>query len=114
MTPISNKRHRFPGDIIQHAIWLCARFTLSIRDIEELLAEHGFDVSNETLRRLFLQFGRLIAANLRRARPRPSVHWHLDEMVAGNVTGFGVPSTTRARFSISWFRVAAMEKSRRS
>ena len=79
--PISYKRHRFPPDIIRHAIWLYARFTLSFRDVEELLAERGIDVSNETLRRWFLKFGGPIAANLRKARPRPSDHWHLDEMV---------------------------------
>ncbi len=81
MTPISFKRHRFPPVIIQHAVWLYARFTLSFRDVEELLAERGIDVSNETVRRWFLKFGRLIARNLRRNRPRPSPRWHLDEMV---------------------------------
>ncbi len=81
MTPISFKRHRFPPVIIQHAVWLYARFTLSFRDVEELLAERGIDVSNETVRRWFLKFGRLIAGNLRRSRPRPSPRWHLDEMV---------------------------------
>ncbi len=81
MTPISFKRHRFPPVIIQHAVWLYARFTLSFRDVEELLAERGIDVSNETIRRWFLKFGRLIAGNLRRSRPRPSPRWHLDEMV---------------------------------
>ena len=81
MTPISFKRHRFPPAIIQHAVWLYARFTLSFRDVEELLAERGIDVSNETVRRWFLKFGRLIASNLRRSRPRPSASWHLDEMV---------------------------------
>ena len=81
MTPISFKRHRFPPVIIQHAVWLYARFTLSFRDVEELLAERGIDVSNETVRRWFLKFGRLIAGNLRRSRPRASARWHLDEMV---------------------------------
>jgi putative transposase len=83
MTPISFKRHRFPPVIIQHAVWLYARFTLSFRDVEELLAERGIDVSNETVRRWFLKFGRLIARNLRRSRPRPSPCWHIDEMVIG-------------------------------
>ena len=81
MTPISFKRHRFPPVIIQHAVWLYARFTLSFRDVEELLAERGIDVSNETVRRWFLKFGRLIARNLHRSRPRASARWHLDEMV---------------------------------
>ena len=81
MTPISFKRHRFPPEIIQHAVWLYARFTLSFRDVEDLLAERGIDVSNETVRRWFLKFGQRIAGNLRRSRPRPSSNWHLDEMV---------------------------------
>ena len=51
MIPISFKRHRFPSEIIRHAVWLYARFTLSFRDIEDLLAERGIDVSNETVRR---------------------------------------------------------------
>ena len=80
MTPISYKQHRFPPEIIRHAIWLYSRFTLSFRDVEELLAERGIDVSNETLRRWFLKFGAPIAVNLRKSRPRPSDHWHLDEM----------------------------------
>lgn len=86
MTPISFKRHRFPPVIIQHAVWLYARFTLSFRDVEELLAERGMDVSNETLRRWFLKFGQMIAGNLRRGRLRPSTSWHLDEMVI-NIRG---------------------------
>ena len=82
---LSFKRHRFPPDIIRHAIWLYARFTLSFRDVEEMLAERGLDVSCETVRRWFLKFGAPIAANLRRARPKPSDHWHIDEMAI--VTG---------------------------
>ena len=81
MSPLSFKRHRFPPEIIRRAVWLYARFTLSYRDIEEILAERGIDVSHETARRWFLKFGPSIAANLRRLRPRPSDHWHLDEMV---------------------------------
>jgi len=81
MTRISFKRHRFPPEIIQHAVWLYARFTLSFRDVEDLLAERGIDVSNETVRRWILKFGCLAAANLRHRRPRPSSYWHLDEMV---------------------------------
>ena len=62
MRPISFKRHRFPPEIIRHAIWLYARFTLSFRDVEELLAERGIDASYETVRRWFLKFGPSIAA----------------------------------------------------
>jgi transposase-like protein len=81
MAQLSYRRHRFPAEIIQHAIWLYLRFTLSYRDVEELLAERGVDVSYETVRRWVLKFGPLIARRLRRGRPRPSAQWHLDEMV---------------------------------
>src|ERR1700675_4539633 len=81
MTRLSYSRHRFPPPIIQHAIWLYLRFTLSYRDVEDLLAERGLDVSYESVRRWVLKFGPLIARNLRRRRPCPSDRWHLDEMV---------------------------------
>ena len=72
---------RFPPEVIRHAVWLYLRFTLSFRDIEDLLAERGLDVSYETIRRWVLKFGPLFARELRRRRPRPSSTWHLDEMV---------------------------------
>ena len=57
-----------------------SRFTLSYRDVEDLLAERGLDVSYETVRRWVLKFGPLFARELRRRRPRPTSRWHLDEM----------------------------------
>ena len=57
MVLLSYRRHRFPPEIIQHAIWLYLRFTLSYRDVEELLAERGLDISYETVRRWVLKFG---------------------------------------------------------
>ena len=81
MTLLSYRRHRFPPEIIQHAIWLYLRFTLSYRDVEELLAERGVEISYETVRRWVLKFGPVIARRLRRRRPQPSARWHLDEMV---------------------------------
>ena len=81
MTLLSYRRDRFPPEIIQHAIWLYLRFTLSYRDVEELLAERGVEISYETVRRWVLKFGPLIARKLRQGRPRPSARWHLDEMV---------------------------------
>jgi transposase-like protein len=57
MTPLCYRRHRFPPEIIQHAIWLYLRFTLSYRDVEELLAERGLDISYETVRRWVLMIG---------------------------------------------------------
>ena len=81
MAEISYRRHRFPPAIIQHAVWVYLRFTLSYRDVEELLAERGLDISYETLRCWVLKFGPAIARRLRRCRPQPSNCWHLDEMV---------------------------------
>lgn len=81
MRTISSTRLRFPPNIIRHAVWLYARITLSYRDVEDLLAEHGLDISYETVRRWFLKFESAIAANLRRNRPGPIDHWQLDEMV---------------------------------
>ncbi len=81
MAEISYRRHRFPPVVIQHAVWLYLRFTLSYRDVEDLLAERGLDVSYETIRSWVLKFGPVIARRLRRRRCRPSDRWHLDEMV---------------------------------
>jgi transposase-like protein len=81
MKPISYRRHRFPPDVIRHAVWLYLRFTLSFRDVEDLLAERGVIVSNESIRRWVFKFGPTIAKNLRATRPRPHDRWHLDEMV---------------------------------
>src|SRR5437762_3812078 len=81
MAPLCYRRHRFPPEIIQRALWLYLRFTLSYRDVEELLAERGLDISYETVRRWVLKFGPLIARKLRKGRPRPSARWHLDEML---------------------------------
>ena len=81
MNPISFKRHRFPPDVIRYAVWLYFRFTLSVRDVEELLAQRGIEVSREAVRCWVIKFGPLIAANLRRRRLPPTGRWHLDEMV---------------------------------
>ena len=80
MRPISYARHRFPPEIIQHAIWLYFRFALSYRDVEDMLAERGVDVSYETIRRWVLKFGCIYAERIRQRRPRPSDQWHLDEV----------------------------------
>jgi len=76
----SYSRHRFPPLIIQHAIWLYFKFSLSYRDVEDLLAERGIEVSYETVRRWVLKFGSAYAQKLRKFCPRPSRHWHLDEV----------------------------------
>ena len=80
MTKISYTGYRFPPQIIQQAIWLYLRFTLSFRDVEDLLAERGLVVSYESVRRWVNYFGPLIAADLRKRRPKPDTTWHLDEV----------------------------------
>jgi transposase-like protein len=79
--PISFKRHRFPADVIRHAVWLYFRFSLSFRDVEELLLKRGIEVSYETIRCWTIKFGPLIARRLKKRRGAPSPRWHLDEMV---------------------------------
>src|SRR5207237_3114324 len=71
MDQLSYRRHRFPPPIIQHAIWLYLRFTLSYRDVEELLAERGLEVSYETVRRWVLKFGSRICASAPSVTPTP-------------------------------------------
>ena len=66
--PLSFKRFRFPSEVIRQAVWLYFRVTLSFRNVEELLAQRGIEVSYETVRQWTLRFGPQIAANLRRRR----------------------------------------------
>src|SRR6202162_4825382 len=80
MTKISYAGYRFPPEIIQQAVWLYVRFTLSFRDVEDLLVERGIMVSYETVRRWVNHFGPKIAAELRKRRPKPHTIWHLDEV----------------------------------
>jgi putative transposase len=79
--PVSYKRHRFPPQILAHAVWLYFRFPLSLRLIEEMLLEHGILVSYETVRRWALKFGPDYARRLKRKRPSRYDIWHLDEVV---------------------------------
>jgi hypothetical protein len=58
--PLSFKRHRFPREVILHAVWLYCRFTMSLRDVEELMAERRVEVSYETIRCWTIRFGPLI------------------------------------------------------
>ena len=74
------QRHRFPPDIIQHAVWLYHRFSLSYRDVEDLLAERGVIVSYETIRRWCTRFGPRYANRLRRRYGQHGDTWHVDEV----------------------------------
>ena len=74
------KKHRFPPEIIAHAVWLYHRFSLSFREVQELLAERGVIVSHEAVRLWCLKFGQTFARKLRRRRGQPGDTWHLDEL----------------------------------
>ena len=75
MHTVSYHRHRFPAEVIQHAVWLYFRFPLSFRDVEDLLAQRGIDVSYETVRRWSVKFGVAYARKLRRSHPRADTRW---------------------------------------
>src|SRR5215813_9256659 len=78
MTPPADseryKNHRFPSEIISHGVWLYYRFTLSYRDVEELLFERGITVSHEAIRQWCRKFGQDYANRLRRRRPQSGDH----------------------------------------
>ena len=71
---------RFPAEVIEHAVWLYHCFSLSLRDVELILAARGVVVSYESVREWGQRFGRLFANDLKRRRPRPGDKWHLDEV----------------------------------
>ena len=108
--PDPRYRHRFPAELISHAVWLYDVFSLSFRDVELILAERGVIVSYESIRRWCLKFGASFASRLRRRRPRPGDKWHLDEVFIrsrASCTTCGAPSISMASCSISWCRAAA-------
>jgi putative transposase len=78
--PVSYPRHRFPAEIIGHAVWLYHVFSLSLRDVELILAERGVAVTHESIRHWCRKFGADFARRLRRRRPQPGDTWHLDEV----------------------------------
>jgi putative transposase len=72
--------HRYPGEIISHAVWMYYRFALSFRDIEELLAARGIVVTYEAVRQWCLKFGQEFAKEIRNRQLRPGDTWFLDEV----------------------------------
>jgi putative transposase len=78
--PATYPGHRFPAEIISHALWLYHVFGLSLRYVELIRAERGITVTHESIRQWYLKFGGDIARKLRRRRPRPGDTWHLDEV----------------------------------
>ena len=87
MSQISYHGYRYPPDVIQRAVWMYLRFTLSLRDVEDLLAERGVDVTYETIRCWVDKFGLQITRQIRSARPKPTSRWHLDEMFVSALSG---------------------------
>ena len=78
--PARYKNHRFPGEIISHGVWLYYRFSLSYRDVEEMMFARGIVVTHEAIRQWCRKFGQDYANRLRRRRPQPGDKWHLDEV----------------------------------
>jgi putative transposase len=106
-TQSSDAGHRFPPEVIGHAVWLYFRFPLGLRMVEEVLAARGITVSHETVRQWGLKFGQAFANQVRRRLPCPGDKWHLDEVqikIAGKGTGCGGRSTRTASCSTCWSR----------
>ena len=74
-------RHRFPAEVISHAVWLYFRFPLSLRMVEEMLAARGICVTYETVRQWGKKFGKAFADQIRRRTPARGDKWHVDEVV---------------------------------
>ena len=111
--PDPHYRHRFSAEIISHAVWLYHVFSLSLRDVELLLAERGIVVSYETVRRWCRKFGRSFANCLRHRRPRPETSGTWMKCSFGSKgcsTISGVPSISMASSSTSLFRIGEMAK----
>jgi len=75
------QRHRFPSEIIRHAVWLYHRFCLSFREVEELLAERGITVTYEAVRQWCQKFGPALARKLKKRQGRLGDTWHIDEVL---------------------------------
>jgi len=119
-SPNPYRGFRFPAEVIEHAVWLYHCFSLSLRDVETILAARGVVVSYESIREWGLRFGRLFADTLKRRRPKPGDKWHLDEVFLriqgkthylwravdqhGNVLDILVQSRRSARAAKRFFR----------
>ena len=75
------RRHRFPPEIISHAVWLYFRFPLSLRMVEEMLAARGICLTYETVRQWAMKFGKEFSDQVRQRAPARGDKWRLDEVV---------------------------------
>ncbi|GAC1358985.1 MAG: hypothetical protein NVSMB38_42390 [Ktedonobacteraceae bacterium] len=81
-TPASlYKGYRFPSEIIEHSVWLYFRFSLTLRDIEEMMAQRAVVLNSEKIRQWGLKFGRTYANEIKRRRMLPGEKWHLGARV---------------------------------
>ncbi len=76
----SYQRHRFPSEILSHAVWWYHRFCLSFREVEKLLAERGITVTYETVRQWCRKFAPAYAGKLKKPQGRLGDMWQLDEV----------------------------------
>ena len=95
--PSLYRRHRFPAEIISHAMWLYHLFSLSLRDIELILAERGVVVTHESIYHWCRKLGTEFATRLRRRRPRSADIWHMDEVLILSVNSGGLGQGCEAR-----------------
>jgi putative transposase len=105
--------YRYPSQIISHAVWLYHRFTLSIRDIEELLAARGIAISYETVRNWCDKFGQRYCSQIRKNRGQLGDTWYLDEVfikINGVLHYLGGPSIRMVMRLTFWFRNAKTRK----
>jgi len=112
LPPNPDYRHRFPAEIISHAVWLYHVFSLSLRDVELILAERGIAISYETIRRWCRKFGGGFANCLRRRRPHPGDKRHLDEVFGSKACSI-ISSELLISMVLRWtssFRNGAMRK----
>jgi hypothetical protein len=101
-------------EIINDSVWLYFRFSLSFREVEELMLARGVVVSYETIRRWCDKFGQAYANQLRRRRPRPGDKWHLDEVFVPNFPGHPRPPNvtvpSRSRLPIAFIVTSTVSR----
>ena len=103
-------RHRFPAEIIAHAVWLYFRFPLSLRMVEDMLAARGIIVTHQTIRTWAEKFGRHFANEIRRqsaGRLGDNGTWtRSSSALPAQSTGCGGLSTKTASSSMCWCKAA--------
>jgi putative transposase len=110
--PATYPRHRFPAEIIAHAVWLYHVFSLSLRDVELILAERGVVVTHESIRYWCRKFGADFARRLRRRRPKPGDTWHVDEVFIRMNGVSGAPWTSTGSCWTFWCKADGMQRRR--